>query len=144
MKPSEIEPATFRLVARCLNQLRYRVQIYGGDVLTSRTRSPYPFGSYFLGGRVRPTAGLDLRDKRRNPFPVPAIEPQFLGLFDSSTLKYQISNFHSRTVHPDIIKSFIYPTECTTRLQFTLTHCGRVMQICVFNTVKLGTSASSP
>jgi len=26
----------------------------------------------------------------------------------------------------------------------TLTHCGRVMQICVFNTVKLGTSASFP
>ena len=25
-----------------------------------------------------------------------------------------------------------------------LTHCGRVRQICVFNTVKLGTSASSP
>ena len=25
-----------------------------------------------------------------------------------------------------------------------LTHCGRVTQICVFNTVKLGTSASSP
>jgi len=25
-----------------------------------------------------------------------------------------------------------------------LTHCCRVMQICVFNTVKLGTSASSP
>jgi len=25
-----------------------------------------------------------------------------------------------------------------------LTHCGRVMQICVFNTLKLGTSASSP
>jgi len=25
-----------------------------------------------------------------------------------------------------------------------LTHCGRAMQICVFNTVKLGTSASSP
>ena len=24
------------------------------------------------------------------------------------------------------------------------THCGRVTQICVFNTVKLGTSASSP
>jgi len=21
--------------------------------------------------------------------------------------------FHSRTVHPDIIKSFVYPTECT-------------------------------
>ena len=26
----------------------------------------------------------------------------------------------------------------------SLTHCGRVTQICVFNTVKLGTSASSP
>jgi hypothetical protein len=25
-----------------------------------------------------------------------------------------------------------------------LTHCGRVTQICVFNTVKLGKSASSP
>jgi len=25
-----------------------------------------------------------------------------------------------------------------------LTHCGRVTQICVINTVKLGTSASSP
>jgi len=25
-----------------------------------------------------------------------------------------------------------------------LTHCGRVTQICVFNTVKLGTSATSP
>jgi len=25
-----------------------------------------------------------------------------------------------------------------------LTHCGRLTQICVFNTVKLGTSASSP
>ena len=25
-----------------------------------------------------------------------------------------------------------------------LTHCGRVTQTCVFNTVKLGTSASSP
>jgi len=28
-------------------------------------------------------------------------------------------------------------------LSLTLTHCGRVTQICVFNTVKLGTSASS-
>ena len=30
------------------------------------------------------------------------------------------------------------------KLCLILTHCGRVTQICVFNTVKLGTSASSP
>jgi len=28
--------------------------------------------------------------------------------------------FYSVAVHPDIIKSFIYPTECTTRLKLTL------------------------
>jgi len=32
----------------------------------------------------------------------------------------------------------------TPRPRSELTHCGRVTQICVFNTVKLGTSASSP
>jgi len=30
-----------------------------------------------------------------------------------------------------------------TPVRLYLTHCGRVTQICVFNTVKLGTSASS-
>ena len=42
-------------------------------------------------------------------------------------------------------------TQCGIWLEFCLlikskllTHCGRVTQICVFNTVKLGTSASSP
>jgi len=33
---------------------------------------------------------------------------------------------------------------CFTVNNVQLTHCGRVTQICVFNTVKLGTSASSP
>jgi len=31
-------------------------------------------------------------------------------------VKTAILIFHTRTVHPDIIKFFIYPTECTTRL----------------------------
>jgi len=30
------------------------------------------------------------------------------------------------------------------KIYLSLKHCGRVTQICVFNTVKLGTSASSP
>ena len=34
--------------------------------------------------------------------------------------------------------------ELNQLLLYILTHCGRVTQICVFNTVKLGTSASSP
>jgi len=30
------------------------------------------------------------------------------------------------------------------QVKIILTHCGRVTQICVFNTANLGTSASSP
>ena len=33
---------------------------------------------------------------------------------------------------------------CAETCRSILTHCGRVTQICVFNTVKLGTSVSSP
>ena len=42
--------------------------------------------------------------------------------------------------------SWSYGMKLTTQLDLAtlLTHCGRVTQICVFNTVKLGTSASSP
>ena len=36
------------------------------------------------------------------------------------------------------------PLNCTSSRGSYLTHCGRVTQICVFNTVKIGTSASSP
>ena len=42
-------------------------------------------------------------------------------------------------IFKNVFKCFKYSCE----LVF-LTHCGRVTQICVFNTVKLGTSASSP
>ena len=37
-----------------------------------------------------------------------------------------------------------YTADIERKLTGFLTHCGRVRQICVFNTVKLGTSASSP
>jgi len=37
-----------------------------------------------------------------------------------------------------------YAGHKTATEQNILTHCGRVAQICVFNTVKLGTSARSP
>jgi len=38
----------------------------------------------------------------------------------------------------------MHPHNMIREERLTLTHCGRVTQICVFNTVKLGTSASSP
>jgi len=38
----------------------------------------------------------------------------------------------------------VFGTKNLTLLKLALTHCGRVRQICVFNTVKLGTSASCP
>jgi len=41
-------------------------------------------------------------------------------------------------------KSLEEPVADVIMLKWILTHCGRVTQICVFNTVKIGTSASSP
>jgi len=43
-----------------------------------------------------------------------------------------------------VYKTMIRPVVTYSLETWALTHCGRVTQICVFNTVKLGTSASSP
>jgi len=51
----------------------------------------------------------------------------FFYLFMVST-NLNFAGFHSRTVHPDIIKSFIYPTECTITLKCTL-KCSYVFRL---------------
>jgi hypothetical protein len=64
--------------------------------------------------------------------------------------------FRSKQIHRNnkirLYNTVIKPILCygsvtwtsTQTSQQMLTHCGRVTQICVFNTVKLGTSASFP
>jgi len=43
-----------------------------------------------------------------------------------------------------LFNNFFLRFNILTSLLYILTHCGRVTQNCVFNTVKLGTSTSSP
>ena len=50
-----------------------------------------------------------------------------------------ISRFYCKNIKTDTVYSSVW-----TEHNSILTHCGRMMQIWVCNTVKLGTSASSP
>jgi len=62
---------------------------------------------------------------------------------------FQITRFYqsltySRTLNSVGEKRTLWLQTLNSEHMSILTHCGRVRQICVFNTVKLGTSASSP
>jgi len=61
-------------------------------------------------------------------------------LFGCDSVQYgrKVTMFHRNMLPQPSYNAF------TSKKTAILTHCGRVTQICVFNTVKLGTSASSP
>ena len=62
---------------------------------------------------------------------VPALTPLYL----------YVSTFRSMCAVPNMA---VFCSSLTSCFPGMLSHCGRVTQICVFNTVKPGTSASSP
>jgi len=70
-----------------------------------------------------------------------------LLLFDFNQTRSLLPNFAADAKYEMSRKSVRWGGRSVApgRTEMTkLTHCGRVTQICVFNTVKLGTSASSP
>jgi len=74
------------------------------------------------------------------------VQDIYILIFDADPDNYVWNNmlfilFLERSAFHEPKPPFVELKKKTTRL---LTHYGRVTQICVFNTVKLGTSASSP
>jgi len=72
---------------------------------------------------------------------VPTCVP--VSTFDTSRPTFMDLDKLRFCVHHCTTDAFLKPLKLWRRANF-LTHCGRVTQICVFNTVKLGKSASSP
>ena len=73
--------------------------------------------------------------------PVYTLQPDvFVFVFSHPCLGLRVS-VHFRVSYKTPVCVIVLTLFAT---KHSLTHCGRVTQICVFNTVKLGTSASSP
>ena len=91
-----------------------------------------------MTGQRRGTAALPSRKQRSSR--TNAIKGPVLGM--EVALKRQTFR-HVKKLIP--ISLLTIPTELLQFISLVLTHnSGRVTQICVFNTVKLGTSVSSP
>jgi len=68
----------------------------------------------------------------------------FTPLLPLSTLQIVHVNHLHNYVYKLQILQWAINVSTEYHVNLLLTHCGRVTQICVFNTVKFGTSASSP
>jgi len=71
------------------------------------------------------------------------LSPRLLLFKETQALYYSVFQIIQTHSHIGVFNNRSITCNNTPGMRI-LTHCGRVKQICVFNTVKLGTSASSP
>jgi len=75
---------------------------------------------------------------------VTVLPPFRIFLYSADTMPCCCSYRNKIPSHNNQLHWTLHAADHPHRVLPHLTHCGRVTQICVFNTVKLGTSASSP
>ena len=100
-----------------------------------------PTGGVTVGGCCLPLTLIDLQLDTQNSYLF--IYNTFIKiLYMFRTLACSSSGGLRRNcIHMQALVSSLSAGDCPVH---RLTHCGRVTQICFFNTVKLGTSANSP